>query len=168
MTATAAPRGCFVNQPRWWTPICAMLANERGASAHTLRAYQRELHGFAAWLAERRRRAGSRADRAHADSRLPGNALRARIVEGLGGAGAGGHPQLVQVAGAQQVHRAECGVARLHAAAAQTSAARAVHRADESRGGFGARRCGQLAGARPGDSRNALRVRHPQRRADRR
>jgi len=29
-----------------------MLANERGASAHTLRAYERELHGFAAWLAE--------------------------------------------------------------------------------------------------------------------
>ena len=29
-----------------------MLANERGASAHTLRAYQRELHGFAAWVSE--------------------------------------------------------------------------------------------------------------------
>jgi len=29
-----------------------MLANERGASKHTLRAYQRELRGFAAWLAE--------------------------------------------------------------------------------------------------------------------
>lgn len=27
-----------------------VLANERGASAHTLRAYQRELDGFAAWL----------------------------------------------------------------------------------------------------------------------
>jgi len=27
-----------------------MLANERGASAHTLRAYQRELHGFAAYI----------------------------------------------------------------------------------------------------------------------
>jgi len=27
-----------------------MLANERGASVHTLRAYQRELHGFAAWV----------------------------------------------------------------------------------------------------------------------
>src|SRR5580704_6081033 len=31
-----------------------MLANERGSSAHTLRAYQRELRGFAAWLAGRR------------------------------------------------------------------------------------------------------------------
>jgi integrase/recombinase XerC len=30
----------------------AMLANERGASAHTLRAYQRELHGFAAFIAD--------------------------------------------------------------------------------------------------------------------
>ena len=30
-----------------------MLTNERGASEHTLRAYQRELHGFAAFIAER-------------------------------------------------------------------------------------------------------------------
>jgi integrase/recombinase XerC len=30
-----------------------VLANERGASAHTLRAYERELVGFAAWVAER-------------------------------------------------------------------------------------------------------------------
>jgi integrase/recombinase XerC len=30
-----------------------VLANERGVSAHTLRAYSRELHGFAAWVAER-------------------------------------------------------------------------------------------------------------------
>jgi integrase/recombinase XerC len=30
-----------------------VLANERGASAHTLRAYRRELAGFAAWLGER-------------------------------------------------------------------------------------------------------------------
>jgi integrase/recombinase XerC len=29
-----------------------MLANERGASAHTLRAYERELRGFAAWATE--------------------------------------------------------------------------------------------------------------------
>ena len=30
-----------------------VLANERGASAHTLRAYQRELHGFAGFVVER-------------------------------------------------------------------------------------------------------------------
>jgi len=30
-----------------------VLANERGASAHTLRAYQRELRGFADFLQER-------------------------------------------------------------------------------------------------------------------
>ena len=30
-----------------------VLANERGSSAHTLRAYRRELEGFAAWAAER-------------------------------------------------------------------------------------------------------------------
>jgi integrase/recombinase XerC len=29
----------------------SVLMNERGASAHTLRAYQRELHGFAGWIA---------------------------------------------------------------------------------------------------------------------
>jgi integrase/recombinase XerC len=30
----------------------SVLANERGASEHTLRAYQRELHDFTAWIAE--------------------------------------------------------------------------------------------------------------------
>jgi integrase/recombinase XerC len=30
-----------------------VLANERGASAHTMRAYQRELHNFASYIAER-------------------------------------------------------------------------------------------------------------------
>jgi integrase/recombinase XerC len=30
----------------------SVLANERGSSPHTLRAYERELHGFAAWIAE--------------------------------------------------------------------------------------------------------------------
>jgi integrase/recombinase XerC len=30
-----------------------VLTNERGVSAHTLRAYSRELHGFAAWVADR-------------------------------------------------------------------------------------------------------------------
>ena len=29
-----------------------VLANERGSSAHTLRAYQRELHGFAGWVSD--------------------------------------------------------------------------------------------------------------------
>jgi integrase/recombinase XerC len=31
-----------------------VLSGERGASVHTLRAYQRELHDFAAWMTERR------------------------------------------------------------------------------------------------------------------
>jgi integrase/recombinase XerC len=30
-----------------------MMANERGASAHTLRAYERELRGFTAWIVEK-------------------------------------------------------------------------------------------------------------------
>jgi integrase/recombinase XerC len=52
MSATAATAICI--------PLAALvndflkvLANERGASVHTLRAYDRELHGFAAWLTER-------------------------------------------------------------------------------------------------------------------
>ena len=40
-------------------------------------------------------------DRAHTHPLLPGHALRSRIVEGFGGAGAGRHSKLVQVAGAQ-------------------------------------------------------------------
>ncbi|MGB7266613.1 MAG: tyrosine-type recombinase/integrase [Terracidiphilus sp.] len=50
MTAIAAPP----NASPVGTLVDAylrVLTNERGASAHTLRAYQRELHGFAAWLA---------------------------------------------------------------------------------------------------------------------
>jgi integrase/recombinase XerC len=35
-----------------------VLANERGASVHTLRAYQRELHGFADWWSDRDQKPG--------------------------------------------------------------------------------------------------------------
>jgi len=49
-----------MNEPAIASPLAALVAdylrvltNERGASAHTLRAYQRELHGFAAFVAER-------------------------------------------------------------------------------------------------------------------
>jgi integrase/recombinase XerC len=35
------------------TGFLRVLANERGGSAHTLRAYERELLGFTAWIAER-------------------------------------------------------------------------------------------------------------------
>ena len=52
MSATAAqeisvPIASLVEQ------YLAVLANERGASEHTLRAYQRELRGFASFTAER-------------------------------------------------------------------------------------------------------------------
>jgi integrase/recombinase XerC len=56
MTATAAPPIANAPVASIATLVDAylqMLANERGASAHTLRAYERELHGFAAWLAGR-------------------------------------------------------------------------------------------------------------------
>ncbi len=43
-TATAAPLGTLV------AGYLRVLANERGASVHTLRAYRRELEGFAAWI----------------------------------------------------------------------------------------------------------------------
>jgi integrase/recombinase XerC len=52
MSATAAP----VTAPQLSslvTEYLRVLANERGASAHTLRAYERELHNFAIFVAER-------------------------------------------------------------------------------------------------------------------
>jgi integrase/recombinase XerC len=53
MTATAAPPIADAPVATLVDAYLQMLANERGASAHTLRAYERELHGFAAWLAGR-------------------------------------------------------------------------------------------------------------------
>ena len=50
MTATVAPPAAI---DALVDAYLRMLANERGASPHTLRAYERELHGFAAWLSER-------------------------------------------------------------------------------------------------------------------
>jgi integrase/recombinase XerC len=57
MTAAAAPP--ISELPIGEIPIgelvdgyLRVLANERGASAHTLRAYDRELHNFAAWLVQ--------------------------------------------------------------------------------------------------------------------
>lgn len=52
MTASAAPSiavapGALVDA------YLRVLASERGASEHTLRAYQRELHAFATWIAKR-------------------------------------------------------------------------------------------------------------------
>ncbi len=44
--AVAAPLGTLVSE------YLRVLANERGASMHTLRAYRRELEAFAAWIAE--------------------------------------------------------------------------------------------------------------------
>jgi integrase/recombinase XerC len=52
MSATAAPAVAATLQSLV-DAYLSMLANERGASAHTLRAYERELHGFAAFVAER-------------------------------------------------------------------------------------------------------------------
>jgi len=52
MTASFAPE--ISTSPRALVDAyLQVLANERGASAHTLRAYQRELHGFALWIAGR-------------------------------------------------------------------------------------------------------------------
>jgi integrase/recombinase XerC len=52
MSATVAPAVAATLQSLV-DAYLRMLANERGASAHTLRAYERELHGFAAFVAER-------------------------------------------------------------------------------------------------------------------
>ncbi len=47
-----------------------MLANERGSSVHTLRAYQRELHSFAAWLAQQRNLRVAKIEHTHIRSYL--------------------------------------------------------------------------------------------------
>ncbi len=52
MSATAAP-AVASSTAALVEAYLHILANERGASTHTLRAYQRELRGFAAWLAGR-------------------------------------------------------------------------------------------------------------------
>ena len=52
MSATAAP-AVAASLQSLVDEYLRVLANERGASAHTLRAYERELHGFAAFVAER-------------------------------------------------------------------------------------------------------------------
>ena len=52
MSATAA-RAVRADLTTLVEEYLRMLANERGASAHTLRAYQRDLHGFAAFQRER-------------------------------------------------------------------------------------------------------------------
>jgi integrase/recombinase XerC len=53
MSATALPPVAS-SIPALVEAYLHILANERGASMHTLRAYQRELRGFAAWLAGRK------------------------------------------------------------------------------------------------------------------
>jgi integrase/recombinase XerC len=52
MNATAAP-AVAVPLNALVEEYLRVLANERGASAHTLRAYQRELHGFVTFICER-------------------------------------------------------------------------------------------------------------------
>jgi integrase/recombinase XerC len=52
MSATAAPANAL-RLDSLVTDYLRVLANERGASAHTLRAYERELHNFAIFIAER-------------------------------------------------------------------------------------------------------------------
>jgi integrase/recombinase XerC len=52
MSATAAPAVAAALESLV-AGYLRVLASERGASVHTLRAYERELHGFAAWVAKR-------------------------------------------------------------------------------------------------------------------
>ncbi len=52
MSSTAAP-ALGVSLSGLVDEYLRVLTNERGASAHTLRAYRRELHGFAAFMLER-------------------------------------------------------------------------------------------------------------------
>ena len=69
--AVAAPLGELVED------YLRVLANERGASVHTLRAYQRELRGFAAFMAERY---GSEQDSAQGVDRIEHTQIRAYLA----------------------------------------------------------------------------------------
>ena len=119
----------------WWTEYLRVLANERGSSAHTLRAYRRELMNFALHMAETHAAVAKvdQIEHLHIRTYL-GDAAGARVIEGVNGAGAGGDSKLVQVAGARGACAAECGLAGGDAEAAEASAAGALNRADESRG----------------------------------
>jgi integrase/recombinase XerC len=119
-----------------------VLANERGASAHTLRAYQRELARFAAWApngsAKRSRSGNVRVDQIeHTDIRAYLGTLYER---GLSKASAA---RALAAIRSWFKWLARTGHIEQNAArwwprrAAQASAARALHRADEPRGGFG-------------------------------
>ncbi len=55
MSATVAPK--IASLDSLVADYLRVLANERGASTHTLRAYQRELHGFATFIAEHKGKA---------------------------------------------------------------------------------------------------------------
>ena len=76
MSATATPP-IAISVDALVQAYLQVLANERGASAHTLRAYHRELHGFAAWLGGcgMKRVWRVAADRAHSYPRLSRHTL---------------------------------------------------------------------------------------------
>ena len=78
----------------------AMLAHERAASPHTLRAYQREIDNFAAYLIEQNGQGVEmQYSRSSADTRLFGRALRPGFGEGVGCQVAGGGAVVVSVDG---------------------------------------------------------------------
>ena len=131
---------------------------ERNASAHTIKAYTGDLDAFAAYVGARRM-AG---DRPHRHPRFSLPSLRQRTQQDFRRPRSGRGSIALSLAGAGRRGRAESRQARLHAAAAQETAARSDHRRSQ----FRARR--QNAGsrfvprARPADARITLRLRHSQ------
>ena len=106
----------------------AMLQNERNASAHTLRAYRREVLSFAAYLRETLgEQREDRRRRPPAHPRLPRPALRARPHQGQRRARSRRDPLLVPLAGQGAQDRAESGRPRQHAQAAAAPSPRAQH-----------------------------------------
>ena len=141
----------------------AMLRGERGSSAHTLRAYERELEQFICVSDEAvRERIATSGESSICTSALSRRAVWAGALEGLSGAGAGCGALVVQVAGAHGACAAEPGGAGVDAEAAEASAAGADDRADEPRAGRQSgrgRRVG-VAGARSRDLRAAVWLRY--------
>ena len=145
----------------------AMLAHERAASPHTLRAYQREIDNFAAYLIEQSGPGVEMHTVDHLQIRgylgeLYGRGLaKASVARSL--AAVRSWFQWMARAGHVTSNPAALGG---DTQAAQASAASALDRADEPPGGngLGGDGCG-VAGARSYDLRTALWMRHPQRRA---
>ena len=147
-----------------------VLANERGASTHTLRAYQRELRGFAAWLAEIQTAIVQRVERRIEHTHIRAY-LGALYDRGLSKASAARALAAIRswfkwLARAKYIEQNAASLVatpRLPKHLPRVPSIEQMNRVVDSV----RERRSKLAGAGQGDSGDALWLRHPQRGADR-